>query len=183
MWKWKCQCAIMSDSFRPYRLQSARLLCPWDFLGNSTGVDCHFLLQGIFPTQRSNPGLPHRRQTLYRLSHQRSHDQLKQNIKKQRHCFANKGPSSQGYGFPLVMYGWESWTIKKDEHQRIDTFELWCWRRLLRVLWPVWRFNQSILKEISPEYSLERLMLKLKLQYIGHLKNCLIWKDPDVGKD
>ena len=67
------------------------------------------------------------------------------------------------------MYGCESWTIKKDEHQRIDAFELWCWRRLLRVPWTARRYNQSILKEISPEYSLEELMLKLKLQYFGHL--------------
>ena len=71
--------------------------------------------------------------------------------------------------FPVVMYGCESWTIKKGEHQRIDAFELWCWRRLLRVPWTARRSNQSILKEISPEYSLEGLMLKLKLQYFGHL--------------
>ena len=71
--------------------------------------------------------------------------------------------------FPVVMYGCESWTIKKAEHQRIDAFELWCWRRLLRVPWTERRSNQSILKEISPKYSLEGLMLKLKLQYFGHL--------------
>ena len=71
--------------------------------------------------------------------------------------------------FPLVMYGCESWTIKKAEHRRIDTFELWCWRRLLRVPWTARRSNQSILKEISPEYSLDGLMLKLKLQYFGQL--------------
>ena len=71
--------------------------------------------------------------------------------------------------FPVVMYGCESWTIKKAECQRIDAFELWCWRRLLRVPWTARRSNQSILKEISPEYSLEGLMLKLKLQYFGHL--------------
>ena len=71
--------------------------------------------------------------------------------------------------FPVVMYGCESWTIKKAECQRIDAFELWCWRRLLRVPWAARRPNQSILKEISPEYSLEGLMLKLKLQYFGHL--------------
>ena len=70
---------------------------------------------------------------------------------------------------PVVMYGCESWTIKKVEHQRIDAFELWCWRRLLRVLWTARRSNQSILKEIRPEYSLEGLLLKLKLQYFGHL--------------
>ena len=71
--------------------------------------------------------------------------------------------------FPVVMYGCESWTVKKAECQRIDAFELWCWRRLLRVPWTARRSNQSILKEISPEYSLERLMLKLKLQYFGHV--------------
>jgi len=69
----------------------------------------------------------------------------------------------------MVMYGCESWTIKKAECQRIDAFELWCWRRLLRVPWTARRSNQSILKEVSPEYSLERLMLKLKIQYFGHL--------------
>ena len=71
--------------------------------------------------------------------------------------------------FPVVMYGCESWTMKKAEHQRIDAFELWCWRRLLRVPWTARRSNQSILREISPEYSLEGLMLKLKLQYFGYL--------------
>ena len=70
---------------------------------------------------------------------------------------------------PVVMYGYESWTVKKAEHRRIDAFELWCWRRLMRVPWTARRFNQCILKEISPGISLERLMLKLKLQYFGHL--------------
>ena len=71
--------------------------------------------------------------------------------------------------FPVVMYGCESWTIKKAENRRIDAFELWCWRRLLRILWTARRSNQSILKEISPQYSLEGLRLRLKLQYLGHL--------------
>ena len=75
----------------------------------------------------------------------------------------------QAMVFPVVMYGCESWTVKKAERRRIDAFELWCWRRLLRIPWTARRSNQSILKEISPEYSLERLMLKLKLQYFGHL--------------
>ena len=81
--------------------------------------------------------------------------------------FANKGLSSQTMIFPIVMYGWESWTIRKAEHRKIDAFELWCWRRLSRVPWTARRSNQSILKEISPEYSLEGLMLKF--QYFGHL--------------
>ena len=83
--------------------------------------------------------------------------------------------------FPGVMYGCESWTIKKAERQRIDAFELWCWRTLLRVPWTARRSNQSILKQISPGCSLEGLILKLKLQYDA--KNCLIGKDPDAGKD
>ena len=86
--------------------------------------------------------------------------------------------------FPVVMYGCECWTIKKAEHQRIDAFELWCRRRLLRVLWTARRFSQAILKEINPEYSLEGLMMRLKLQYFGHLmqKNGLIGRDLDAGK-
>ena len=72
--------------------------------------------------------------------------------------------------FPIVMYECENWTIKKAEHQRTDAFKLWCWRRFLRVPWTAWRSNQSILKEINPEYSLEGLMLKLKVRYFGHLK-------------
>ena len=75
----------------------------------------------------------------------------------------------QAVVFPVVMFGCESWTIKQAEHQRIDAFELWCWRRLLRVPWTARKSNQPILKEISPEYSLEQLMLKLKLQYFGHV--------------
>ena len=86
--------------------------------------------------------------------------------------------------FPVVIYGCESWTVKKAEHRRIDAFELWYWRRLLRVPWTPKRSNQSILKEISPEYSLEGLMLKLKLQYLAtYAKNCLIRIDLDAGKD
>ena len=87
--------------------------------------------------------------------------------------------------FPVVMYGCESWTIKKTELQRTDAFELWCWKRLLRVPWTARRSNQSILKEINPEYSLEGLMLKLKLQYSGHLMQRAnsLGKNPDAGKD
>ena len=125
----------------------------------------------------------------------KSYDQPRQHIKKQRYYYTNKGPSSQSYGFSVTICGCESWTIKKAEHQRIDAFELSCWRTLLRVPctarksssissltpflslllsflrapWTARRSNQTILKEISPEYSLEGLMLKLKLQYFGHL--------------
>src|SRR5574342_38548 len=86
--------------------------------------------------------------------------------------------------FPVVMYGCESWTIKKAEHQRIDAFELWCWRRLLRVPWTARRSNQSILKEISPGCSLEEMMLKLKLQYFGHLRRRVdSLEKTDAGRD
>ena len=85
--------------------------------------------------------------------------------------------------FPVVVYGYKSWTIKKSEHRRIDAFELWCWRRLLRVPWTTRISNQSFLKEINPEYSLEGLILILKPQYFFHLKSQLIRKDPKAGKD
>ena len=99
----------------------------------------------------------------------KSYDQTRQHIKKQRHYFADKVHLVKAMVFPVVVYGCESWTIKKAENQRIDAFELWCWRKLLRVPWTAKTSNQSILKEINPEYSLEGLMLKLKLQYFGHL--------------
>ena len=102
-------------------------------------------------------------------SWKKSYDQPRQHIKKQRQYFANKGPSSQGYGFSRGHIWCESWTVKKAERWRIDAFELWCWRRLLRVPWTARRSNQPILKEISSGCSLEGLMLKLKLQYFGHL--------------
>ena len=122
-------------------------------------------------------------------------------IKKQRHYFAKKVCLVKVMVFPVVMYGSETWTIKKVERWRIGAFELWCWRRLLTVPWTGRRSNQFILKEISPKYSLEGLMLKLKLQYFDYLmqrtdagaenpilwptdaKNWLNWKDPDSGKD
>ena len=97
------------------------------------------------------------------------YDQPRQQIKKQRHYFVDKGPSSQSYGFSSShVWMWEL-DHKKAEHWRIETFEVWCWRRLLRVPWTERRPNQSILKEINPEYSLKGLMPNLKLQYFGHL--------------
>ena len=109
----------------------------------------------------------------------KSYDQPRQHIKKQRHYFADKVHLVKAMVFPVVVYGCESWTIKKAENQRIDAFELWCWRKLLRVTWTARRSNLSIPKDISPEYSLEGLMLKLKLQYFSQL----IGKDLDAEKD
>ena len=113
----------------------------------------------------------------------KSYGKSRQHIKKQRHYFTDKGPCSQSYGFSSShVYGCESWTMKEAEHQRIDAFELWCWRRLLRVPWTARRWNQSILQEISPEYSLEGLMLKLNSNTLAtwweeltHLKRPWCW--------
>ena len=117
-----------------------------------------------------------------KLSHllpwKKSYDKPRQHIKKQRYHFADKGPSRQSYGFPVVMYGCDSWTIKKADCWRTDAFELWSWRWLLWVPWTARRSNQSILKEINPEYSLEGLMMKLKLQYFGHL----MWRTDSLEK-
>ena len=98
---------------------------------------------------------------------EKSYDKSREQVKRQRYYFANKVPPSQGYGFSIVMYGYESWIIKKAECRRMDAFELWCWRRLLRVPWTARRSNMSIVKEINPDYSLEGLILKL--QYFYHL--------------
>ena len=114
----------------------------------------------------------------------KSYDQPSQNIKSRQITFPTTVHLIKAMVFPVVMYGCKSWTIKKAEHRRIDAFELWCWRRLLRVSWTARRSNQSIIKKISPEYSLEGLMQKLKLQYFGHLmrrtdsfeKILMLWK-------
>ena len=111
-------------------------------------------------------------------SWKKSNDKPRQHIKKLRHYFATKVCLVKAMVFPIVLYGCESWTMKKAEHQRIAAFELWCWRRLFRVPWTAQRSNQSILKEISPEYSLEGLMLKLKPQYFGHL----MWRTDSLEK-
>ena len=127
-------------------------------------MGCHFLLQVIFPTQGSNPGLSHCRQTLYLLN-------LDSILKSGDITLPTKVCIVKAIVFPVVMYGCKSWTIKKAERQRTDAFQLWCWRRLLRVPWTARRSNQSILKKISPlgGCSLEGLMLRLKLQCFGHL--------------
>ena len=94
-----------------------------------------------------------------------------------------KVPLVKAMVFPVVMYGCESWTVKKAKHRRIDAFDLWCWRRLLRVPWPARRSNQSILREISPGCSLEGMTLKLKLQHFGHLMRRVDSEDSDAGRD
>ena len=132
------------------------------------------------PMNRSTPGLPVHHLLLWR----KVMNNLDSMLKSRDITLPTKVHLAKAMVFPVVMYGCESWTIKKAEHQRIDAFELWCWRRLLRIPWTARRSNQSILKGISPGCSLEGLMLKLKLQYFGHLmQRADIWKDPDAGKD
>ena len=114
----------------------------------------------------------------------KSYDQPRQHIKSRDITLLTKVRLLKAMVFTVVMYGCESWTVKKAERQRIDAFELWCWGRLLRVPWTARRSNQFILKKISPEYLLERLTLKLKLQSFGHLMRTeSLKKNPDAGKD
>ena len=147
----------------------------------------HSLLQGIFLTQGSNSGLLHCRRILYHLSQSFTiwaMTNLDSILKSRDIALLTKVHLVKTMVFPVVMCGCESRTIKKAEHQRIDAFELWCWRRLLRVPWTARGSNQSILKEISPECSLKGLMLMLKLQYFGYLiqRTYLLAKTLMLGK-
>ena len=148
----------MSDSVRPHRWQPTRLCHPLDSPGKNTGVGCHFLLQCMKV---------------------KSESEVTQSYPTLSDPMDCSPPGSSVHGiFQARVLEWvaisfsngcKSCTIKKAECRRIDAFELWCWRRLLRVPWAAWTSSQSNLKEICPEYSLEALMLKLKLQYFGHL--------------
>ena len=161
-----------SRSPRSLTLQADSLPAEPQGKAKNTGVDSLSLLQWIFPTQESNQGLLHCRRILYHLSHSFTiwaMTNLDSILKSRDIALLTKVHLVKTMVFPVVMYGCESWTIKKADGWRIDAFELWCWRRLLRVPWTARRSNQSILKEISPEYSLKGLMLKLKLQSLGHL--------------
>ena len=178
----------MSDSVRPHRRQLTRLPHPWDSPGKNTGVGCHFLLQCMkvksksevaqsCPTLSDPMDCSPPRSSIHGILQARvlewgaiafSVTNLDNVLKSRDITLPTKVHLVKTMVFPVVMYGCESWTVKKTEHQRIDAFELWCWRRLLRVPWTARRSNQSILKEISPGCSLG-LMLKLKLQYFGDL--------------
>ena len=153
----------------------------WNSPGQNTGVGSISFLQGIFPTQGSNPGLLHWRQILYQLSHKGSLDKPRQSIKKEGHHFANKGAYSQSYGFSSSHARCESWSIKKAECRRIDAFELWCWRRLespldskemkpVNIHWNEINPECFIIFSNENQCSLQWLLLKLKLQYFDQLK-------------
>ena len=186
----------MSDSVRPHRRQPTRLLCPWDSPGKNIGVGCHVLLQcmklksesevvHLCPTLRDPmdcnlPGSSIRgifqARVLEWVTIAFSITNLDSILKSRDITLPTKVPLVKAMVFPVVLYRCDSWTIKKAEYQRSDVFELWCWRRLLRVPWTARRPNQSILKEISPEYSPEGQMLKL--QYFG----CLIRRTDSLEK-
>ena len=140
--------SVLSDSFWPHGLVLQAWILEWVAFS---------LLQQIFHTQELNLSLLHCKRILYKLTN------LDSILKSRDLTLPTKVHLVKAMVFPVVMYGYESWTIKKAELQRIDAFELWCWRRLLRVPWTARRCNQSILKEISLEYSLKGLMLKLNL--------------------
>ena len=151
------------------KIMASGPITSWQIEGKTVETVKDFILGGSKITADGDCSHEIKRRLLLR---RKIYDQPKQHIIKQSHYFANKATKVRlvkAMVFPVVMYGCESWTVKKPEHRRIDSFELWCWRRLLRVPWIARRSNQSILKEISVEYSLEGLMLRLKLQYFGHL--------------
>ena len=168
----------MSDSVRPHRQQPTRLPHPWDSPGKNTEVGCHFLLQCMKVKSESEVAQSCPTQPPHGLQPPLSMGFSRQEYwsgvplpspKRQRHYFAIKVHLVKAMVFPVVMYRCESWPVKKAKCRKSDAFELWCWRRHLRVPWTAKRSNQSILKEISPEYSVGGLMLKLKLHYFGYL--------------
>ena len=169
---------MMTSSINTYQESSLNGVCKqlfyiWSYKGDiQLKIQVKFCFAVLFLRSRSNriigKCIYHEiKKTL--TPWKESYDQPRQHIEKQRHYLPTKVCLVKAMVFPGVMHGCESWTGKKAERRRIDAFQLWCWRRLLRVPWTARRSNQSILKEISPGCSLEGMMLKLKLQYSGHL--------------
>ena len=148
------------------KIMSSSLINSWQIDGQTVEIVKNFILGGCKIT--ADGSCSHEIKKCLLLG-RKVNDQPRQHIKSRDITLPTKVHLIKAMVFPVVMYGCESWTIKKAECQRTDAFELWCWRRLLRIPWTVRRSNQSILKEISPEYSLEGLMLKLKFKYLGHL--------------
>ena len=146
--------------------KTSRPLTSWQIDGETMVIMTHFIFLGSKITTDSDCSHEIKRCLFIGRKAMTNLDSI---LKSRDITLSTKVHLVKAIVFPVVMYGCESWTIKKAELGRIDAFELWCWRRLLRVLWPARRSNQSILKEINPEYSFEGLMLKLKLQYFGHL--------------
>ena len=148
------------------KIMASGPITPWQIDGETTETVRHFIFLG--PKITADGDCSHEIKRHFLLG-RKAMINLDSILKSRDISLPTKVCVVKAMVFPVVMYGCESWTIKKAECRRIDAFELWCWRRLLRVPWTARRSNQSILKEVSPEYSLEGLMLKLKLQYFGHL--------------
>ena len=148
------------------KIMASGLITSWQIDGETMETVSDFIFMGFKITAGGDCSHEIKRHLLLGRKVMTNLDSI---LKKQRYYFANKVHLVKAMVFPVFVYGYKSWTVKKAEHQRIDAFELWCWRRLLRVPWTARRSNQSILKETSPGCSLEGLMLKLKLQYFGHL--------------
>ena len=148
------------------KIMATGLITSWQIDGETVEIVRNFILGGSKITADGDYSHEIKRRLLLGRKAMTNLDSI---LKNRDITLATKTHLVKAMVFPVVMYGRNSWTIKKAESRRIDAFELWCWRRLLRVPWTARRSNQSILKEISPEYSLEGLMLKLKLQYFGHL--------------
>ena len=148
------------------KIMASSLITSWEIDGETVETVSNFISLGSQITADGDCSHEINRRLLLGRKVMTNLDRI---LKSRDITFPTKVHLVKAMFFPVVIYRCESWTIKKAECQRIDAFELWCWRRLLRVPWAARRFNQSILKEISPEYSLEGLMLKLKLQYFGHL--------------
>ena len=164
---WLGRCVAFFLVFYLFNIQKSKIMAPnpissWQIDGETMETVTDFLSLGSKITMGSDHSHEIKRRLLLGRKVLTKLDSI---LKSRDITF----PTVKTMVFPVVMYGCESWTIKKAERQRADALELWCWRRLLRVPWTARRSNQSMLKEISPEYSLERLMLKLKLQYFGHL--------------
>ena len=160
-WKWKKQsenvsCSVVSDSLQPHGLKPTSLLCPWNSPGKNTGVSCPF--PGDRPDLGIEPGSPALQADSLPVTN------IDSALKSWDITLLTKVCTVKAMVFPVIMCGCESWTIKKTECQKTDAFDLCCWRRLLRVPCTARKSNQSILKETNPVYSLEELMLKLKLQ-------------------
>ena len=156
--------AVLKLNIQKTEIMASGRITAWHIDGETMETVKDFIFLGLTITADSDCSHEIKRCLLF----EKSYDKPRHHNKKQRHYFANKILSSQSYGFSNG-HVWSTKELMKAEHQRIDVFELWCWRRLLRVLWTARRSKQSILKEINPEYSLEGLVLKLKLQYFGHL--------------
>ena len=153
-------------NIRKTKMMASSPITSWQINGETTEIVTDFIFLGFKITADDDHSHEIKRCLLLGRKIMTSLDNI---LKSKDTTLPIKVRLVKGMVFPVVMYGCESWTIKKAKRQRIDAFELWCWRRLLRVLWTARRSNQSILKEISPEYSLEGLMLKLKLQCFGHM--------------